>query len=444
MSWRGGGILARFGTGVFYNLVGVLFNQGSTLVTNMLVANILGRSTFGQYAIVLSTLQSVSLFAGLGMGYTATRYLPELRVRDRPRAARILGLGSLSTVSSAALLSLLLFLGGPVIASGVLRAPQLALLLQIGAGVVFCTALTGYFTGVLAALERYDFVARGGIVSGITYTAACVLGALWFGLAGAVTGLLVSAAIQALVYGVLYRLALRRAELAPSYRGLGSERTVITRFVIPALCSGLTGLPALWLAQVALARHGTFGELGKYSAAFSLAMIVLFLPNVAYSVGMSLINHARGTGNARDYRSVFWTNMQFTVVVVPIGILGMALLGPFLLDAYGTGFRAAMPALLVLLAATLPEALTIAMFQLIQTNDRIWEAVLAINVPRDILIPTLAFALAPTHGALGVAIAYLAGRLLAVVISALLCWRIGLTLAPGSQAPDQLAGATHS
>jgi hypothetical protein len=42
-----------------------------------------------------------------------------------------------------------------------------------------------------------------------------------------------------------------------------------------------------------------------------------------------------------------------------------------------------------------------------------WHALLAINLPRDLLMPLLAWQLAPAHGAFGGAAAYLAGRLIA-------------------------------
>src|SRR5206468_10773517 len=145
----GRGIRSRFGVGVALNLLGVLFNQGSTLLTNMLVARLLGRSTFGEYVIVLSTLQSLTAFAGLGMGFTATRYLPEYRVRDRARAGRILGLGALSTAVAGTFIALLLISFAPLAATRWLHAPQLAPLLRLGAAVVLGSAINGYLTGVL-------------------------------------------------------------------------------------------------------------------------------------------------------------------------------------------------------------------------------------------------------------------------------------------------------
>ena len=66
---------SRFQTGVAFNLVGTFFNQGSTFVVNIVVANLLGRQIFGEYAIVQNTLVAVSVFVQLGIGYVATKYV---------------------------------------------------------------------------------------------------------------------------------------------------------------------------------------------------------------------------------------------------------------------------------------------------------------------------------------------------------------------------------
>jgi O-antigen/teichoic acid export membrane protein len=450
---RPGTLLDRFGTGVAFNLVGVVFNQGSTLLTNMLVARVLGAQSFGQYEIVLSTLQSLSSFAGLGMGYTATRYLPEYRARDLPRAGRILGLCLTGTAAASVLFALALVVLAPVLSDRLLHAPQLTPLLRIGAGVVVFTAFTGLLTGVLAGVERYRDVAAGGVGAGVGYVVLIVGGAHLGGTRGAVVGLLLSGVLQVALLGVLSHRALSTLGLRPTGRGAWAERAILPRFVLPALISGLTAVPALWLVQVALARGPRgFTELAHYSASYTMAMVVLLLPNVSYNVGMSLINHARGTGSARDYRQVFWLNAQFTAGVVFLGALVMAAVGRPILRLYGPEFSAALPALLLLLASTVPEALTIAMFQLVQANDRLWSAVLRINIPRDLLIPILAFSLAPRFGAAGAAAAYLAGRVTGFLLSAHLCHEIGLdlqeqrtsTALDTGRAPGTMPGHDHA
>ena len=46
--------------GAALNLIAVAFNQGSTLIVNILVARILMKQTFGEYAMVQSTLLTMA------------------------------------------------------------------------------------------------------------------------------------------------------------------------------------------------------------------------------------------------------------------------------------------------------------------------------------------------------------------------------------------------
>ncbi|MDQ6611159.1 MAG: oligosaccharide flippase family protein, partial [Gemmatimonadota bacterium] len=93
---------------VAWAALGTIFNQGSTFVSNIWIANLLGKSVFGEFAMVLTTVQATAAFASLGVGYTATRYIAEWRHRDAVRTGQLLGLFSriswLAAVISAVLL----------------------------------------------------------------------------------------------------------------------------------------------------------------------------------------------------------------------------------------------------------------------------------------------------------------------------------------------------
>src|SRR2546421_3944717 len=300
----------RFHVGIIWNLLATVFNQGSTFLTNIAIANLLGRQRFGEYAIVLSTTQAVSSFAGLGMGYTATKYLAEFRSSNKERAGEILGFCSSVAVKTGGLAALAFLVFAPIIATNVLHAPHLTNVLRLGAGVIFFAALAGYYTGALAGLEEYRVLGYAGVVAGGLYTIICVGATFTLGLAGAVCGLLVSAMLQCLILRYLFRKACDKYGLVPIYKGLRKERRIIVKWVVPGLLHSLTALPALWLSQVFLTRQpGGFAELAIYSAAYSLTVIVLFLPNVTQMVGMSLINNVRGIGSALEHRRVFWMNL---------------------------------------------------------------------------------------------------------------------------------------
>lgn len=421
----------RFGHGVIWNTAAVAFNQGSTFAANLLLANVLGRAGFGAYAIILSTVQAVAQLASLGMGSTATRYLAEYRVAHRERAEAILGFTVAVAISSGVVAASALGIGGGWIAANVLKAPQLGGLLRLAGIAVLFSVVNGYLMGALAGLERFRSLGLTNALAGILYVSAAALGAYGWGIAGTVWGLAISGAAQCVLLYAAFRRAIEAASLVPHRSGLGDDRAIIGRWVVPGILGGFTSIAALWGVQVLLAREPDgLAAVAIYGAAYNLMTVVLFLPSVANSVGMTLLNSLLGARDGEQYRRFFWHNMKATFGVVAVGATVLGLMGHFFLRLYGRAFEPGFIPLLVLLVATIPESLTIALSQVVLAQERIWTSIFSVNVPRDLLILTIALILVPAYGVLGAALAYLGGRLIGLAATALLVAHLGLRLPP--------------
>ncbi|MFL5482618.1 MAG: oligosaccharide flippase family protein [Gemmatimonadaceae bacterium] len=421
--------MRRFGSGLLWNTIAVAFNQGSTLVANLLLANLLGRSGFGGYAVALGTVQAAAQLASLGMGSTATRYVAEYRASNPARAERIIGFTICVAVLSAALTGALLSGGGDAIAAFIFHKPELAVPFRIAGVAVFFFVLNGYFIGALAGLERFDALGWANVLAGFLYVAISAIGGYFFGLKGAVIALAASGAAQTIILMLVFRRALRRSQLTPRRSGVAENKSIITRWVIPGFLGGFTSIGALWVLQALLARSPAgLPAVGVYGAAYNLMAVVLFLPSVANNVGMTLMNNLLGARDADQYRKMYWHNMGATLAVVSVGAILVALFGNLLLGLYGPSFASGYPALLWLLAACIPESLTIATSQVILAHQKIWRSILLINVPRDLAILGAAMVMIPSLGVLGAAIAYFVGRVVGFISTAALVGSLGLRL----------------
>lgn len=417
--------------GVLLNLLGAAFNQGSTLVVNLVVANLLGRDAFGRYTMLLATLGTVATLAQLSMGYTATKHLAEFRAIDAPRASRILGLCALVALASALIAGLALAASAGWLARSVLGTPDLAPLLRITAAAVFCTVLTGFLSGALAGLESYSALARAGILSGTLYTALCVGLAHRFGLRGAVAGVTASALVQIGVLGAMLVRDARRQGLTMGFSGVWRERPILWSFALPASLNGLASLPAVWIASALLARQpGGYDQLALFGAANSFRTMVLFVPQAVNNVGMSLLNNQR-RASAEGYRRVFWMNAALTLAsaVAVAGALFLARVP--LLGLFGPSFGAGSYALTILLGAAVVEAAAVAAYQIVVSRGRIWASLLCVSLPRDLSLVLLAAALTPALGAAGLATAYAAAWSIALAGILALVSRLGV----GTSAP---------
>jgi O-antigen/teichoic acid export membrane protein len=424
--WRLGpivlsGLAARMARGVSWNLLGSVFNQGSTFLVNVVLAHTWGLYAFGQYAIVQSTITAVVYVAQLATGYTATRYVAQFRTNDPSRAGRLLALCTAATIAISAIAAIALFAAAATMSTAVFHDPGLEWPFYVAALVVVPGVLNAFLMGSLGGLEGYDELGKAGIASGVLYVVFCTGGAHVWGLNGAIAGLAFSAAIQSLLLVRGFRRELRRQGIRLEWAGLWQERGILGRFAIPATLSGMVAVPGIWVANAILAnRGGGYDQVGLFAAANTYRAAVLFLPGIVNGVGLSLLNNQRGVGDERAYRRTFWTNLAVNAGLAALAAAAVFLLAPWLLALFGREFRGASRVLIVLMAATVCEASCIALVQPLQTQDRVWLVFAAVILPCYTILVALAWFVTPAFGAVGLGGGYLAGWGFAILSAAVL------------------------
>ncbi len=419
----------RFSRGVFWNFVGTVFAQGSVLLTAIILARILGKETFGEYGMIHSTLLTLTSIAQVATGVTATKYVAEFRDVDKARAGRVLGLCSVLTLATGCLGVCLLGINASWIAERVLGAPHLTESLLIAAAFVLFSAMNGYQIGALVGLESYKSISLYGVLLGVVHLAVCGLGAELWGVRGALGGIAVSAMLRWATYGAVLRHELGRWNISVQPREGLRERKIMYRFALPAAMSGLTTMPAIWLGNAFLVHQPNgYSEMGLYSAGNNLRTMVLFLPIIFNNVAVSLINSHKGRKNRELYRSAFFINLVLTFVLALIGSLLMWLGGEWALRAFGDGFVGKNVTLMISLMSfsVVFEVLGIAVYQLIQSHEKMWLSFFTIALPRDVLIVITAYFLTQHYGSAGLAGAYAIGCLLALLVKVGLAYSMDL------------------
>jgi O-antigen/teichoic acid export membrane protein len=408
--------------GTVLNLIAVVCNQGSTLIANIAVARILMKHGFGEYAIVQGTLLTMATLSQLSTGYTASKYVAEYRSTCPDRAGRIMGLCSIVTAIMATIGMVMLIVISPWISGVMLKAPQLNRALMLGSGFLFFSTVNGYQIGALSGLEAYGSLARAGIVSGIASIISVVFGVWFGGLNGACIGLSVGAFIRCLIHNRLLRCESIMQGIIPQYRGsLSLEKKAITNFALPATITGYYTLPMIWLASSFLVRQPNgYGEMALYSAANNLRILVMFVPSVINSVGLSVLNNEKANGDPLRYDKVFKSNVAYISLVSFVGVLVMAVCGRPMLHVFGKDFVGGYQTLSMLLCAAFLEGVCIALYQYVQSQAKIWHSLFAINMPREGFFVIAAYFLVQSHGAYGLAMAYLGATILGLVAHLLL------------------------
>jgi O-antigen/teichoic acid export membrane protein len=420
-------MISRLSVGTIWNLVASIFNQGSFFAINIIIARFLGKTSFGEYAIIQSTLLTVSLIAQFSTGITATRYLAEYRVSDRDRAGRILGLCTVVSATMGALTVVLLFILAPWLSNSILKAPHLSAGLRLGGGFLFFAVMNGYQVGALCGLENFKNLAKAGLFNAILIMSFCGLGAWYWGVNGVLTGLSISAVINWLIHHHFLKVVSREQGIFPKYCGLWKERQVLINFALPAALSGFLSMPALWLANIFLVRSPNgYSEMAMYSASMNIRTLFVLLPRIINNVTCSILNNYRGLGNEIGYRHTFFVNIGINAILGIASGFALYLLGPSILKIFGKSFEDASSILAILLLSGLIEILAISLYQIVQTMGLMWLSLFIIVIPQNICMVVMAYIITPFLGGIGLATALSIGWLVQLIINCMLAWSLGL------------------
>lgn len=400
-------IYERIKSSVFWYFVAMVFSQGSTFLINIAVARITGIVHFGEYAIVLNTLMMVSGLAQLSIGYTATKYVSEFRSSDKVKTGKIIGVCSIfSIITSFVALVCLLFFDG-FIAQVVLKNPSLENFLLFGAGFLFFSSFNGYQMGTLSGFEAFKRLAFAGIISGIIAFGLVFAGAYWFGIKGAVLMLSFSAAIRCLVHYWHLRKILTINQIKATYSGLTGEKGILTRFAVPATLAGYLSIVSSWGGNAILTRqNGGLIEMALFAAANNFRILTLFIPNVLHSVSMTVLNHIKGSDTDANYRKLIKWNIMAIFAVALICAVIVSFFSKNLLGLFGKDFSSSYIVFIVLLLSTIPESLGFGLCQNLVVDERMWQSLWFISIPRASIYLLLAFFWVPGNGAIGLAWAY--------------------------------------
>lgn len=405
---------ARFARGVFWSTLGTLISQGLTLIGWVVVARMLGRSGFGELAVVQSTVGAFGVIAGLGLGLTATKHIAELRKSDPERAGRILSLTILTAFVTGGLGTIVLFIASPYIASQLMNAPQLTLVLCIGSSLLLFNTLYGLTTSALAGFESFKTIAKISLMAGLVKVLFMIVGVSYLALPG-VVGALVAAALinNAIGYSVLLKKSCECGTVL-SLKNIRSELPIIWSFSIPGCISSAIVPPVIWIAHTLLVRQeGGFAEMGLFNAASRLQVPLRFLGSTSGAVLLPiLVSLKNKTNNSKFERAniliPWFLGALPAIVIVTFPEIISLIFG----QQYSGASARTVLCLVMLYTAVIMYKQGLA--RVMVANNLMWWSVISNSVWAAVLL--FSFFLLRHMGALGLALSFLLAYIANVLV----------------------------
>jgi O-antigen/teichoic acid export membrane protein len=401
-----GSLRERLAVGAFWSLAGALISRGFVLAATVVCARFLGREGFGALGMIQSTAGMFGIFAGLGLGITATKYVSELRRLNPTRTGRILALSATAALVSGSVITAAVIFLAPYLSRQVLAAPQLAAPLAMGSGLVFFGALNGAQTGALAGFESFATIARVNVVTGLLSFPLIVVGVWRGGLRGALWGSVAALAVTWVFNHRALRKECAKAGIRYEFRGCTRELSVLHRFSLPAFLGSIAVVSAIWVCNALLARQAEgYAQLGLYAAADKWRVLIVFVPTYVFAMVLPVLSNLHGEGDGAGFRKVFRANLRWNgSLALATAALIAVFAGP-IMRMYGDAFRGGHAVLVVLGCSAIAEVFNAILGQPLIAAHKMWWK-FGFELLFAVLLVGLAWMLIPRRGALGLAAAY--------------------------------------
>lgn len=310
----------RFIKGAFWSVTASLVSQGMRFLAFVIVARILGKTGFGELGMIQHTVSMFGVFAGLGLGLTATKYVAEFRSTDPARAGRIIALSSMAALISGGLVTIAVFFASPYLAQHIINAPHLQTELLIGCGLLFFNTLIGAQVGCLAGFEAFKAIARVGLFYGLLNLLLVILGVHFWGLSGAIIGMVFAVVGNWVALYIAVQKEAKKANVSISYSNIRSEIHVLWGFSLPAFLSNAMVGPVVWGANAMLSNQPNgYAQLGIFTAASQVQMALNLIGSRVGAALLPILASREAEGSVKFNRAnilISW--LIGAIVVVPL------------------------------------------------------------------------------------------------------------------------------
>ena len=333
------GLHQRILRGATWSAIATIASRGSLLVALFLTARILGAEDYGAYAIIQSSIAFFDVFAAAGMGITATKHVAEYRNKDKEKTGEIISLTISVAITLGCIFSIVLGIFAESIARDILSNSNLVEPLYIGAVILFFNALIAALNGAIIGFSAFKEMAKANMFSGLVTVVAIPLGALNYGVEGALWGLLVSTILLASMSLYVVIKKCRNESVKFSYKLNKENWRLLYRFSLPAMLASILVAPVIWIGNTILVNQPNgYQEMGVFSAANQWFAIILFLPAMVTNSLMPVFSEFSGIKKYDELKRGMLIGLKLNMLTVVPFSLTVALLSPMIMEFYGKDF----------------------------------------------------------------------------------------------------------
>ncbi|MGV0939092.1 oligosaccharide flippase family protein [Empedobacter sp. ULE_I140] len=397
-------------------LLGNVISKFVLLIATIIMARYLGKDEYGQFGIIKSTILMFTMFAGLELGMTATKYISQYRVSNKEKVERIVGLSNVFAITLSILVTLLVYFFSKEISIKI-NAPSLSPEIRISSFILFFSSLNGIQGGILAGIEKFKELSINNAIAGIISSIGLIFASKFFNLNAVVIAF-------GLNYVLLFFLnfnTLRKkfySEFNISVFRIRNfeEINVLWKFSLPAILAGLMVGPTVWYCNYLLVNQSNgYFQMANFDIASQWRNTILFIPSALAQVALPLL--ASNINNKSEYRDVFNKNLKANLYTGGGLTIFFTLISPLIIMFYGKEYHDALLPLIIMFITAGFITVNNVIGQAIASQGKMWLGFF-VNLLWGIVLIFFSylFVVQCKLGAIGLCLAYLISYIVHTVI----------------------------
>lgn len=384
--------------------------RGMGLLTTIVLARVLGASSFGAYSVVTNTAVSAFQLAKLGVDaavhVSAAEAHSSAEARLRKGETLVAGFVLLSLAGIVGAASCIVL--AEWLAAKVFGQPRLEGWIRVAGAVVILQAISQFCYVAMAGLQRFMKYGRIMIAHATVNMVSVAGAALAAGLYGAVCAMIAVQLASTLWLLRSTKAAMSEECLPVSMRNIAPRAMELMKLGLPFYAAAAIAVPVGYYLQGMLTVSGGLEALGQLRAIATIVAIVTFLPTSASGPMISMLSKTRTeAGDAFPERIVRNAKMVFVSALFAAAVIMLML--PWLMPAvFGSEYVAAVgPTGISLISAALTTVGAVignALF-----SSRRVDLVFLATVVNTGVFCAAGSLLIPSHGLIGYVVAELLG-----------------------------------
>lgn len=316
-----------------WSLLGNVFGRGLALIAGIIVARFLGKDIYGEYGAIRNTIITIGIFSTFGLGYTATKFVAELRVNNKEIINSFIHRANIITIVFSGIMAILLFSFSNEVSVYIFKGADLQFPLRILSVLIVFNAVTSTQIGILSGFGKFKEIAKINTVVGFLTFSFSIFLTYLYSFNGAIIALLIAQILNCII-NYYY---VKKEQNTNLINGDIITYKEILFFSTPIAMQEGTYAISSWISMILLINYTSFGQLGMYTVAMQWSSIVLFIPGILRNVVLSHLSSHTNNENMQNriMLQTIFINILCTIIpaVLVFGFNG------FVESSYGHTFK---------------------------------------------------------------------------------------------------------